>query len=160
VVVSEEILAGMARELQIDGLLLLGRGEENSGGRAKKAILADALEALIGALYLDSGYRAAYDFVSRRVEPEIRRVLENRSPRDYKSLLQEHCQRFYRSCPGYRLLKRSGPEHERTFWTEVEAGGRVFGPGTGRNKKSAEQEAARLAYEALAREPAPGGSAD
>jgi ribonuclease-3 len=149
VVVSEEILAGAARELQIDGLLLLGRGEENTGGRTKKAILADTLEALIGALYLDSGYKAAFNFVKRRMEPEIRRVLENRSPRDYKSLLQERCQRIYRSCPVYRLLKRSGPEHERIFWVEVAAGGRTFGPGTGRNKKTAEQEAARLAYEVI-----------
>jgi ribonuclease-3 len=149
VVVSEDILAGMARELQIDTFLLLGRGEENTGGRTKKAILADALEALIGALYLDSGYKAVFGFVSGRMEREIRRVLENRSPRDWKSLLQEYCQRFYRTCPAYRLLKRSGPEHERIFWMEVEAGGGVFGPGTGRNKKNAEQEAARLAYEAL-----------
>ncbi|MDR2553309.1 MAG: ribonuclease III [Treponema sp.] len=156
VVVSEDILAGVARELQIDNLLILGRGEENSGGRAKKAILADALEALIGAFYLDSGYKAAYAFVSGRVGPEIRRVLENRHHRDYKSLLQEYCQRLYGSCPAYRLLKRSGPDHDRIFWMEAEAGGRAFGPGTGRNKKAAEQEAARLAYEALSAAPGDG----
>jgi ribonuclease-3 len=149
VVVSEDILSGVALELQIDNLLILGRGEENSGGRTKKAILADALEALIGALYLDSGYKAAFSFVSLRMGPEIRRVLENRHHRDYKSLLQEYCQRFYRSVPVYRLQKRSGPDHERLFWMEAEAGGRVFGPGMGRNKKAAEQEAARLAWEVL-----------
>ncbi|GHV71825.1 ribonuclease 3 [Spirochaetia bacterium] len=149
VVVSEDILAGIALELQIDTLLILGRGEENSGGRTKKAILADALEALIGAIYLDAGYKTAFAFVSGRIGPEILRVLENRHHQDYKSLLQEHCQQVYRSCPAYHLLKRSGPEHERIFWMEVEAAGKTFGPGTGRNKKAAEQEAARMAYESL-----------
>jgi ribonuclease-3 len=86
VVVSEDILSGISLELQIDKLLILGRGEELSGGRTKKAILADALEALIGALYLDSGYKAAYNFVSRRISPEITRVLDNRHHLDYKSL--------------------------------------------------------------------------
>ncbi|MDR2618065.1 MAG: ribonuclease III, partial [Treponema sp.] len=120
VVVSEDILSGVARELQIDTLLILGKGEENSGGRTKRAILADALEALIGALYLDSGYKEAYNFVSRFMEAEIGRVLENRHHRDYKSLLQELSQRHFRTCPVYRLTKRSGPEHERIFWVEAE----------------------------------------
>ena len=150
VVVSEDILSAVARVLQIDTMLLLGKGEDLSGGRTKKAILADALEALIGALYIDSGYRAAYDFVSRCIGPEIDRVTETGYHRDYKSLLQELCQRCFRAYPEYRLVKRSGPEHERLFWTEVQAGGTVYGPGTGRNKKSAEQEAARVAWEALA----------
>jgi ribonuclease-3 len=150
VVVSEDILSAVARVLQIDTMLLLGKGEDLSGGRTKKAILADALEALIGALYLDSGYKAAYDFVSRCIGPEIDRVTETGYHRDYKSLLQELCQRCFHACPEYRLIKRSGPEHERLFWTEVQAGGTVYGPGMGRNKKSAEREAARMAWEALA----------
>ncbi|MDR3170603.1 MAG: ribonuclease III [Treponema sp.] len=149
VVVSEDILAGVARELQLDTLLVLGKGEELSGGRTKKAILADALEALIGALYLDSGYKAAYTFVSRFMDAEINRVLNNRHYQDYKSLLQEFTQRSTRTYPIYRMSKRSGPEHERLFWMEVTVNGKVFGPGTGRNKKSAEQEAAKLACEAL-----------
>ncbi|MDR2029512.1 MAG: ribonuclease III [Treponema sp.] len=149
VVVSEDILSGIARELQIDILLILGRGEELSGGRTKKALLADALEALIGALYLDSGYKAAFSFVSRRIGPEIVRVLDKRYHQDYKSLLQELTQHIYRTYPVYRLLKRSGPEHARYFWMEVVVDGRPFGPGMGRSKKSAEQEAARMAYEAL-----------
>jgi ribonuclease-3 len=149
VVVSEDILSGIARELQIDGLLVLGRGEEHSGGRTKKAILADALEALIGAYYLDSGYKAAYGFVRRCISPEIGRVLDNRYQRDYKSLLQELSQRLFKCYPVYRLLKRTGPDHERLFWMEVTVNGRDFGPGMGKNKKSAEQEAARMAYEAL-----------
>jgi ribonuclease-3 len=149
VVVSEDVLAGVAREFQIDTLLLLGKGEENSGGRTKKAILADALEALVGALYLDSGYKAAFHLVSRFIDPEISRVLEHRHYQDYKSLLQELCQRRFHSYPVYRLMKRSGPEHERLFWMEVAVAGNVYGPGMGRNKKTAEQEAARMAFEAL-----------
>ncbi|MDR2159252.1 MAG: ribonuclease III [Treponema sp.] len=149
VVVSEEILSGIARMLQIDGLLVLGRGEELSGGRTKKTILADALEALIGALYLDSGYKAAFAFVSGFMEPEIARAREEDYHRDYKSLLQEFSQRFDRSYPVYRVVRRSGPEHERYFWVEVEVKGQVFGPAMGRNKKGAEQEAAKLAWETL-----------
>jgi len=149
VVVSEAILSAVARELQLDNLLVLGRGEELSGGRTKKAILADALEALIGAIYLDSGYRSAYSFVSRFLSAEIDRVLENRHMQDYKSLLQEFCQRQFKNYPHYQLVKRTGPEHERIFWVEAMVNGKAFGPASGRNKKSAEQEAARLAYEAL-----------
>jgi ribonuclease-3 len=151
VVVSEDILAGIARELQIDSVLLLGRGEELSGGREKKAILADAMEALIGALYLDSGYTTAFGFVSRCIGPEIKRVLNNRHHQDYKSLLQELSQREYRNYPVYQLIKRSGPDHARIFWVAVSVNGQTFGPGTGKNKKSAEQEAAKLAYESLGR---------
>jgi ribonuclease-3 len=149
VVVSEDILSGIARELQIDKLLILGRGEELTGGRTKSAILADALEALIGAIYLDSGYKAAQCFIGAHISVEIGRVLNNRHHRDYKSLLQELSQRLYHKYPVYHLLKRSGPEHERFFWIEVSVNDQTFGPGMGRNKKTAEQEAARVAYEAL-----------
>jgi ribonuclease-3 len=149
VVVSENILAGIARELQIDAQLLLGKGEELSGGRTKNAILADALEALIGALYLDSGYKAAYTFVSRLIGPEIGRVTEENYHRDYKSLLQELSQRDYRDYPEYHMVKHSGPEHDRLYWMEVTVNGSVYGPGMGRNKKAAEQEAAKIAWDAL-----------
>jgi ribonuclease-3 len=152
VAVSEEVLSSVARVLQLDTMLLLGKGEELSGGRTKKAILADTLEALIGALYLDSGYRAAFEFISRCLVPEIDRVTENDYHRDYKSLLQELCQRQYRSYPQYRLVKCSGPDHERMFWIEVNVNGTVYGPGLGHNKKSAEQEAARMAYQAVGEE--------
>jgi ribonuclease-3 len=149
VVVSEEILSGLALELGIDRLLVLGKGEERTGGRGKKAILADALEALIGAIYLDGGFPAARDFVSARIDPEISRVLENGSPQDYKSLLQEYTQRLYKTCPVYRLVKLTGPEHNKLFFIEVTINGASYGPCTGRNKKSAEQEAAKLAWDTL-----------
>jgi ribonuclease-3 len=149
VTVCEEVLATVALILQIDNMLLLGKGEELSGGRGKKAILADTLEALIGALYLDSGYKAAFHFISRYFTSEIDRITKNNYHRDYKSLLQEICQRDFRAYPKYRLIKCSGPDHEQMYWIEVNAGGAVYGPGMGRNKKSAEREAARMACEAL-----------
>jgi ribonuclease III len=149
VVVSESILSEIAKSLKIDEMLLLGKGEDLSGGRNKKAILADAMEALIGALFLDSGYMTAFKFVKRCISPEILRVTGANYHKDYKSLLQEYCQRLYHNYPEYRMIKRSGPEHERTFWIEVCVNETVYGPGIGRNKKSAEQEAAKIACEAL-----------
>jgi ribonuclease-3 len=149
VVVSEDILSGIARELQIDKLLVLGHGEECTGGRTKKALLADALEALFGAVYLDCGYKTASAFISRLLKPEIARVVEKRFINDYKSLLQEECQKRFKVYPAYKLLKRSGPEHERFFWIEVAINGKTYGPGMGTNKKSAEQEAAKTACKSL-----------
>ena len=150
VVVSEEILSGVALELKIDKMLLLGKGEDLSGGRTKKAILADALEALIGALYLDSGYKAAFNFVSGFLIPQINNVTGANLHKDYKSLLQEYCQQVFHCYPEYRLVKKTGPEHERTFWMEVKINEDVYGTGSGRNKKTAEREAAKIAYEKLA----------
>jgi len=149
VVVSEEILSQIALKLGIDKMLLLGKGEQMSGGRTKKAILADAMEAVIGALYIDSGYKVAFDFVSRCIKPEIYKSFGTDSYKDYKSIFQEFCQRQFRCYPEYILVKRTGPEHDRTFWMEVQIGDKVYGTGKGRNKKSAEQEAARIAYEQL-----------
>jgi len=150
VVVSEDILSGIALNLGIDKMLLLGKGEEMSGGRTKKAILADALEALIGALYLDSGYKPAFDFVSDCIQPEIDKVTGTNYHKDYKSILQEYCQREYHCYPEYVMVKRTGPEHDRTFWMEVRIGDKIYGEGSGRNKKSAEQEAAKAAWEKIA----------
>jgi ribonuclease-3 len=149
VVVSEEILSGIALEMGIDRVLTLGKGEEQTGGRTKRAILADALEALIGAVYLDSGFALAGDFVVRWIDPEINRVLEKKVSQDYKSLLQELSQRLYKTYPVYHLVNRSGPEHQRLFRIEVRVHGAVYGPAAGYSKKAAEQEAARLAWEKL-----------
>ena len=149
VVVSEEILSGLALELALDNVLVLGKGEEQTGGRTKKTILADALEALIGALYLDSGFKTAEDFFAPRINREIDRVLEKKGKADYKSELQELSQRLFKTYPLYKLARRTGPEHERLFWMEVAVNGKSYGPCVGRNKKTAEQEAAHLALEAL-----------
>ena len=149
VTVSEDVLSAVALELKIDTMLLLGKGEDLTGGRKKKAILADAMEAVIGALYLDSGYEAAFAFVCRYFTPEINRITEKNYHRDYKSLLQEICMQRYHEYPQYRLVKFSGPEHERLYWMEVKAGADIYGPGMGKNKKNAEQEAAKIAFLSL-----------
>ncbi len=148
-VVSETTLAGLARSLAVDRYLLLGKGEEQSGGREKKAILADAMEAIIGAYYLDQGFEAAEHFVLSLVEPEIRKVLQNRHAKDYKTVLQEYVQKYHRGYPKYTLERKDGPDHDRTFWINCEVNGTLFGPASGKNKKEAEQNAAKVAYDAI-----------
>ena len=148
-VVSEASLSEIARGLRVDNYILIGKGEEYSGGRSKKAILADCLEAIIGAYYLDSGLQASGRFVHQMLIPEINKVLENRHAKDYKTLLQEHVQKRMKTYPKYRVVQKTGPDHDRTFWIEVHIGERSFGAGKGKNKKEAEQEAARIAYEGM-----------
>jgi ribonuclease-3 len=145
--VSEETLARKAREMKIDSVLLMGKGEEQTGGRKKNAILADALEALIAALYLDSGYEPVFTFVSSFMEKEIVRMMSDNG--DYKSKLQEISLRRFKTYPVYRLVKYSGPEHERSFFIEVTVNGESFGPAVGKNKKAAEQEVAKTALSAM-----------
>lgn len=148
-VVSEEILSELARSLNLDTYLLIGKGEENSGGRLKKALLADCFEALIGAWYLDAGFEAARDFVLSQLVPEINRVLENRHKKDYKTLLQEFVQKTSKTYPKYVMADRVGPDHDRTFFMEVQINGVTCGAGQGKNKKEAEQNAAAEAYQRL-----------
>jgi ribonuclease III len=148
-VVSEASLSEIAKRLRVDNFILIGKGEEYSGGRTKKAILADALEAIIGAYYLDSGFMPARRFVREMLIPEINKVLEDRHAKDYKTLLQEYVQKRLKTYPHYRVVQKTGPDHDRTFWIEVHIGERSYGAGKGKNKKEAEQDAARLAYEGL-----------
>jgi ribonuclease-3 len=149
VLVSEEILARLALQLQIDSMLILGRGEEQTGGRMKKAILADAMEAVIGACYLDQGYGKTFGFLSRVLQPEIAALAARPTVSDYKTLLQEASQKRFHEYPRYKLAQRTGPDHERYYWVDVTVHGTTYGPGAGRNKKSAEQEAARMALEKI-----------
>ncbi|HTH13370.1 MAG TPA: ribonuclease III [Spirochaetia bacterium] len=148
-VVSEEILSGLAKNLGIDQLLLIGKGEENSGGRTKKALLADSLEAVFGAYYLDAGFPEVQKFILQLLVPEINSVLENRHKKDYKTLLQELVQKTHRSYPRYVLVDKTGPDHDKTFFMEVQVNGQSLGSGSGKNKKEAEQEAAGIAFQAL-----------
>lgn len=152
-VVSEDSLAAISRNLRVDNFILIGKGEEFSGGRSKKAILADAMEAIIGAYFLDSGIGSAKKFILRYLVPEIDKVLQNKHKKDYKTLLQEFVQKKYKTYPKYVLVKRTGPDHRKTFWIDVRVKDRNYGPGQGRNKKEAEQEAARVAFQALGGEP-------
>ena len=149
-VVSEQTLGPIAKDrMHIDQYLVMGRGEELSGGRNKRAILADAVEAVIGALYLDSGYEAAEKLVLELIVPEIRKVQADKGSKDWKTMLQEWYQKKHRTCPSYELVKKSGPDHDRTFWVSVHLDSTVYGPAMGKNKKSAEQAAAQMACQIL-----------
>ena len=153
-VVSEDSLFPIALSLNIDQYLMLGHGEEMSGGRKKKALLADAMEALIGALYLDSGFKAAQQFVLRIIKPQLQLVEENKHQyRDYKSLLQEYVQKKYRMIPKYVLVDTSGPEHDRRFQIKVVIKDTEYEPALGKSKKEAEQAAAEVAWKALSSMP-------
>lgn len=147
VVVSEVTLAAIALEIGVDKCLSLGKGEERSGGRSKKAILADALEAIFGAYYLDSGFAAVQKLIIALLAPEIEKVQQNRHLKDYKTLLQEFYQKKHKVCPIYKMIKKTGPDHDQTFWVSVFLDSTVYGPEQGKSKKEAEQAVARFAWE-------------
>jgi ribonuclease III len=148
--VKEETLAQVARSLDIGCHLRLGKGEEQSGGSEKPSILADAFEALVGAIYLDGGFELAYRFVESIYKPVIDRAgTDTVISRDYKTRLQEFCQARYRRAPTYRHLEASGPDHDRSFMVEVWLGNRSIAKGRGRSKKEAEQDAAQHSLELL-----------
>lgn len=151
-IVSETSLSEIALNIGVEKCLCLGKGEEHSGGRGKKAILADAMEAVFGAYYLDSGFKAVEKFILDLLIPQIQKVKENRHQKDYKTLLQEFYQKKYKQCPRYELVSRSGPDHDRIFSVSVRLGDEVYGPKDGKNKKEAEQAAARCAWEMLNRD--------
>ncbi|HKW16854.1 MAG TPA: ribonuclease III [Terriglobales bacterium] len=161
--VSKNHLIHVAEQLQLGRYLRLGRGEEKSGGRNKSALLVDALEAVIGAVYLDSGVEPARAFVLQRIVlPELEEFISTgRAARvtDYKSALQESLQAVSRPQPAYVLVKESGPEHQKTFTIEArllapENGAIEFvGRAQGSTKKTAEQEAARQVLDYLASQP-------
>ena len=145
VVVSEASLSEIAAELSVPDMLVLGKGEELSGGRNKKAILADAMEAVIGALFVDSGFKAAESFVVKLIDPRIDLILQSGSWRDYKSILQEYVQKKFKAMPVYKEEGRTGPAHAQVFSISVSVKGKVYGPAPGKNKKAAEQAAAAQA---------------
>ena len=151
VVVSEKSLAPIALKFGIDRMLVLGHGEECSGGRKKPAILADCMEAVIGAYYLDSGFEAAEKYVLSFIIPEIRKVQDS-GGKDFKTLLQELYQKKCKRCPVYQIVSVSGPDHQQTFSVVVQLSDKVYGPCSGFSKKDAEQKAAELAYRTLIEE--------
>jgi len=149
-VVSTQALARRAEEIQLGDHLLLGRGEEKTGGRFKQALLADGYEALIAALYLDGGLPAAAGFLERELADAIASGAgEAVVGQDYKSALQERLQALGRPLPEYRVAAESGPDHRKEFTIEVVVEAEILGTASGKAKKEAEQEAARLALERL-----------
>jgi ribonuclease-3 len=144
-------LADVARELGLGEELLLGKGEELSGGRDKTSILADALEAVLGAVYLDRGLNTARDLIERLFWPRMAAYARGEGERDYKTGLQEMAAQEVGTVPQYRV-KEEGPDHAKEFTATVFLAGREYGSGEGRSKKEAEQRAAREAFDRLTAE--------
>jgi ribonuclease-3 len=145
VAVSEPVLAKVARALDLGRYLILSRGEEQSGGRNRDSILADALEAVFGAIYLDRGVVTARRVILTLLAEHLLLIARAEHELDYKTVLQEKVQELHRSPPTYRVVDQSGPDHDRTFVAEVRIGSTVLGRGAGKSKKQAEQAAAREA---------------
>jgi len=146
-IVNRRCLARVAKELNIGPVIRLGKGEELSGGRERAALLADCLEATIGALYLDQGWEAARAFVARVFEKELRRALAADRVWDFKSRLQNYCQAGRMPLPEFRVVRSEGPDHRKEFEVEAWLRGAPIGRGRGSTKKEAEQNAARMALE-------------
>jgi ribonuclease-3 len=148
--VNSSVLADKALMLNLGELLRLGKGEERSGGRSKPSILAGAFEALLGAVYRDGGYQAAGLLVARYFAADVEE--KKLGLQDYKTRLQEISQMLFREPPVYRLVSERGPDHAKSFVTEIAVGGKVLGKGEGRSKKQSEQEAAKQALDELQKE--------
>jgi ribonuclease-3 len=147
-VVNMRALAEVARGLGLGQHLLLGRGEETSGGRDKSSILADTLEALIGAVFLTCGTEVTHAVLTRLFDPLIEQAATLGAGLDWKTSLQEAAAASGLGSPDY-IVMDEGPDHEKTFFAQVLLGGVLHGSGTGRSKKLAEQQAAAAAYESL-----------
>ncbi len=152
-IVSAPSLGRLAEGIGLGEFLILGRGEEKSGGRLKMALVSDSYEALIAAIYLDGGIQAARTFIEREfgrlIDEAKKRGTDSAFTMDFKSALQEFLQSRDRGLPEYRLASEQGPAHRRTFEVEVLVGSEPLARGSGRSKKSAEQKAARAALEVL-----------
>jgi ribonuclease-3 len=150
VLVREDTLASLSADLRLGDYLRLGKGEEGSGGRRKPKNLARVLEAVIGALFLDRGIAASRDFILRLFHREFAK-LSAPAAVDYKTRLQELVQSREQTSPVYETVSEEGLPHARTFTAVVKVAGKVVGTGSGKTKKSAETEAARMAWEKLAK---------
>jgi ribonuclease III len=150
--VSTSSLAALADRLGVGAHVLLGRGEEKTGGRRKQALLADTYEALIAAIYLDGGLEEARRFILRELADDLARVRSPEFFRDHKSALQEFLQARNRPLPEYAVASATGPDHDKRFHVEVRLAGERLAEANGRTKKDAEQEAARVALEQLTRD--------
>lgn len=148
-IVNETQLAELARGLQLGNFLYLGKGEEQTGGREKASLLADAFEAILGAMYQDRGWDKTCPMVERYYAPVFEAVGAGNYIKDFKTQLQEESQSRFHAIPKYRLVKESGPDHQKTFEVNLYIGESLYGIGKGMSKKSAEQEAAKEALDKL-----------
>lgn len=147
--VRGSVLSEIAAGLSLGRYLRLGRGEEDTGGRRKRSILANALEAVFGAVYLDGGYDAAREVILRLFRERVASVISSGQYHDYKTELQEKSQMLFGVLPEYRLIGQTGEEHRKVFTVEVCITNRVYGRGRGKNKKEAQMIAAKEALERL-----------
>jgi ribonuclease-3 len=147
--VCRDTLVELASSLKLGDWLLLGRGEELSGGRAKASNLANAMEALIGALYLDQGIRKAARFILGQLKRDLKEIETGKTIPNYKALVQEFIQGEGRPTPVYRLVEAVGPDHSKRFTAEILVDEEALGRGMGGSKKIAESQAARAAWEKL-----------
>ncbi len=152
--VNEYLLAELARDIHLGAYLLLGKGEISSNGQDKNSILADAFEAVLGAVYLDGGFEAAFHLLNHHFPFMIKAAEQAVEMQDFKSRLQEMVQLTGKSPPTYRVVETSGPDHDKTFTVRVETSG-ITTKGSGKSKKLAEQDAAGKALIQLASETSP-----
>jgi len=141
--VKRSSLASLSRELQLEGYLLLGKSQQLNGGTQKSSILANTYEALVGAIFMDSGFDQALDIVKGHFETYLQTNTPSELFDDFKSLLQIYSQQFHGVSPQYRVMNESGPDHDKRFQASVSIGDEVKGLGWGKSKKEAEQEAAK-----------------
>ena len=146
--VNAVILSEIASEISMNDYLYLSRGEAKDIGKARQYILANAFEALVGAIYLDSGFAAAEGFLSRVLYPKTNEIVKNKLWRDSKSLVQEKAQEFFGTTPSYKVTKETGPDHDKHFTIGIFFGEKKIAEGKGNSKQEAEQSAARAALEA------------
>jgi ribonuclease-3 len=149
--VQESVLSEIAHSLSLGSYLLLGKGEEATGGRKKRSLLADAVESILGAVYLDGGYRKVRKLILKLFKEKIDSVISSGDFHDFKSELQERSQLLFSTIPEYRLVKQEGEEHDKIFTVAVYICGEKLSTGTGRNKKQAETIAAREALMQLSK---------
>lgn len=147
--VKEAVLFEIASRLSIGNYLRLGKGEESTGGRQKKSVLSDAFEALVGAVFMDGGYRTARTVILKLFSDRIPDVILKKEGYDYKSELQEKSQSKFGTLPEYRIVKQEGEEHKKTFTAEVYIRDELFGCGAGKSKKEAQMAAAKEAVKKL-----------
>jgi ribonuclease III len=152
-IVNEQPLAELARNFQIGSFILLGKGEESSGGRSKASILANTFEAVIAAVYLDGGFERAREFIRRLFAPFIEEGIRRITYRDYKTALQEFSQNRFKEIPRYALIGEYGPDHDKIFEIRLTIPDIIETTGEGKSKKEAEQSAAHKALDELLQNP-------
>ena len=145
-VVNEKGLCQVAKDLELGDYVLLGRGEELTKGREKPSILANCMEALLGALYLDAGFIKTKEIIHRLFMPLLQQIDSKNMADDFKSILQEYTQEIYKTRPDYLLVKESGPAHNKKFRMALSLDGKIIAEGEGKSKKEAEQKAAKEAF--------------